>query len=184
MSEYLMYLNPENDHPFGIKAAQKVMAKFPRMFHLANRTTLQIIAYFGAEYGTSYTASYLFIRHMCKHAILGLRFRDRAAAEFPVPGKLNTADKAWFDREMPAVEAKMEKEFYFDLNVDQGSLTGEENAMQLFVNDKRKRRAAEAKKRRENPEPTSPGPLEKMSRFFGGGSSSPRRDKPGSSASF
>ena len=48
-------------------------------------------------------------------ALLGLRFRDRAAAVLPVPGELKTPDRAWFDREGPAVEARMERQFKWNV---------------------------------------------------------------------
>ena len=64
------------------------------------------------RYGTGYEGTYRFIRAMCKHALLGLRFRDEQAAKFPVPGELKTADRAWFERNDPVVEARMEKEYH------------------------------------------------------------------------
>ncbi|KAH8044883.1 hypothetical protein JL720_16908 [Aureococcus anophagefferens] len=82
LSEFLGYLKSGNEH--GLVATQEVTnRKLPKQFHLMHRTSQQIAAHFNAEYGMGYESSYHFLEHMTKYALLGLRFRNRAAAEFP-----------------------------------------------------------------------------------------------------
>ncbi|KAH8060770.1 hypothetical protein JL721_8987 [Aureococcus anophagefferens] len=92
----------------------------------------------GNEHGLVATqeSSYHFLEHMTKYALLGLRFRNRAAAEFPVPGRLHTADKAWFDAELPAVEERMRLDFVWDRSMSKNaSVDKDSNIWALFAKD-------------------------------------------------
>ncbi|KAH8048820.1 hypothetical protein JL722_12283 [Aureococcus anophagefferens] len=87
---------------WGVMAFAEVLnKKMPREFHLMHRTSQQVGALFQIEYGMGWKSGLEFLRLMTRHALLGLRFRDRAAAVLPVPGELKTPDRAWFDREGP-----------------------------------------------------------------------------------
>ncbi|KAH8048375.1 hypothetical protein JL721_11934 [Aureococcus anophagefferens] len=135
LSEFLGYLKSGNEH--GLVATQEVTnRKLPKQFHLMHRTSQQIAAHFNAEYGMGYESSYHFLEHMTKYALLGLRFRNRAAAEFPVPGRLHTADKAWFDAELPAVEERMRLDFVWDRSMSKNaSVDKDSNIWALFAKD-------------------------------------------------
>ena len=101
---------------WGVMAFAEVLnKKMPREFHLMHRTSQQVGALFQIEYGMGWKSGLEFLRLMTRHALLGLRFRDRAAAVLPVPGELKTPDRAWFDREGPAVEARMERQFKWNV---------------------------------------------------------------------
>ena len=74
---------------------------------------------------------------MTKYALLGLRFRNRAAAEFPIPGKLHTADKAWFEQEEKAVDERMKLDFFWDRsNSAENTINRDDNIWSLFAKDK------------------------------------------------
>ena len=135
ISEFLGYLKSGNEH--GLVATQEVTnRKLPKQFHLMHRTSQQIAAHFNAEYGMGYESSYHFLEHMTKYALLGLRFRNRAAAEFPAPGRLHTADKAWFDAELPAVEERMRLDFVWDRSMSKNaSVDKDSNIWALFAKD-------------------------------------------------
>ena len=135
LSEFLGYLKSQEEH--GLVATQEVTnRKLPKQFHLMHRTSQQIAAHFNAEYGMGFESSYKFLEHMTRYALLGLRFRNRAAADFPVPGKLHTADKAWFDTEMPAVEERMRLDFIWDNYRSKGAdVDKDSNIWVLFAKD-------------------------------------------------
>ena len=113
LGEWLKLLKSKD---WGVMAFAEVLnKKMPREFHLMHRTSQQVGALFQIEYGMGWKSGLEFLRLMTRHALLGLRFRDRAAAVLPVPGELKTPDRAWFDREGPAVEARMERQFKWNV---------------------------------------------------------------------
>ncbi|KAH8085496.1 hypothetical protein JL720_7481 [Aureococcus anophagefferens] len=112
LGEWLKLLKSKD---WGVMAFAEVLNKMPREFHLMHRTSQQVGALFQIEYGMGWKSGLEFLRLMTRHALLGLRFRDRAAAVLPVPGELKTPDRAWFDREGPAVEARMERQFKWNV---------------------------------------------------------------------
>lgn len=113
MPELFEYLKARDEN--GFHAAQKTKnQRLPAEFHLMHRTSQQIAAHFNAGYGLSYESSFQFLMHMAKFALLGLRFRNRKASEFPLPEILHTADKSWFDAETPVVEEQLRSNFFWD----------------------------------------------------------------------
>ena len=97
-------------HPvYGGKAARRVSPKLPRTFALIQRVNRQVFAMFQMQYGLIPKMRYEFMYLMTKYALLGLEFEGHHG--LPDPSNLRTADKAWIEKKMPEVEARMAKEF-------------------------------------------------------------------------
>jgi len=105
------------DEECGLPRCRFLDRKMPPAWHLVMRVNGQVSALFQMQFGVTPTTRYEFMRFMTRSALMGLRFKSRPIGEMPVPGCLSTADRAFFERELPHVEEQMEAGFRWTQNI-------------------------------------------------------------------
>mmetsp|Transcript_103125 Transcript_103125/g.321367 ORF Transcript_103125/g.321367 Transcript_103125/m.321367 type:complete len:241 (+) Transcript_103125:74-796(+) len=143
------------DETVGLHRCRFMDKKMPHLWHLVMRVNGQVSALFQMQYGVTPTTRYEFMRLMTRSALLGLRFNHRPLGELPVPGCLSTADREFFEKELPGVEEHMRAHFRWNT-----AFKGESwDASKKFMSSLRQDIASEAASTDGAPsEPSATGP--------------------------